>query len=110
MNFARKLCISGLLLVVLAGVVACGDDDDSGGSAAKLVSCKQVCEKSAAASCVISLPVDACKQLCDAYAQTSAACQDAVKAVSDCQLTQADVCAISGCDAQETAYQTACSK
>jgi hypothetical protein len=110
MNFGRKLCISGLVLALLAGVVACGDDDDSGGSEAKLASCKQVCDKSATASCVISLPVDTCKQLCDAFAQTSAACQDALKAVSDCQLTQADVCAVAGCDAQETAYQQACSK
>jgi hypothetical protein len=111
MNIARKLRISGLLLVVLAGVVACGDDDDDGGgSAAKLASCKQVCDKSATASCVISLPVDTCKQLCDAHAQTPVACQDALKAVSDCQLASADVCTAAGCDAQETAYQMACTK
>ena len=110
MNFTRKLWVSGLLLAVLGGVVACGGDDDDGGggSAAKLASCKQVCDKSATASCVISLPVDTCKQLCDAHAKAPVACQDALKAVSDCQLAQADVCSASGCDAQETAYQQAC--
>lgn len=103
--------ISGSCAVLLAlsfGVVACGDDDEGSGSAAKLASCKQVCEKQASASCPISLPIDACKQICDAHSQASAVCQDALKALSDCQLTQPDVCAASGCDAQETAYQQAC--
>jgi hypothetical protein len=111
MSSIRKLYILAMLFGAMAGVTACGgDDDDSAGSTAKLASCKQVCDKSATASCVISLPADTCKQLCDAYAQTSAACQDAVKAVSDCQLAQTDVCSIAGCDAQETAYQQACTK
>jgi hypothetical protein len=110
MNFLRKLCGFGLVLAVaLGGAVACGGgDDNGGGSAAKLASCKQVCDKSAAVPCPISFPVDACKQLCDAHAQAPVACQDALKAVSDCQLAQADICSASGCDAQETAYQTAC--
>ena len=112
MNFLRKLCGLGLVLAVaVGGVVACGGgDDNGGGSAAKLVSCKQVCDKSATASCPISLPADTCKQICDAHAQAPVACQDALKAVSDCQLTLADICSASGCDAQETAYQQACSK
>ena len=111
MSSMRKLSISALLFAVIAGVTACGgDDDDSGGSAAKLASCKQVCDKSATASCLISLPADTCKKLCDAYAQAPTACQDAVKAVSDCQLAQTDICSIAGCDAQETAYQQACTK
>jgi hypothetical protein len=112
MTIARKLSVFGLLFVSLGGVVACGDDDDDSGgsSAAKLASCKQVCDKSATASCVISLPIDVCKQLCDAHAQLSAACQDALKGVSDCQLASADVCTAAGCDAQETAYQQACTK
>lgn len=103
--------ISGSCAVLLAlgfGVTGCGDDNDSSGSPAKLASCKQVCEKAATASCPISLPLDACKQICDAHAQTPAACQDALKALSDCQLTQADICTAPGCDAQETAYQQAC--
>lgn len=110
MKLFQKVCAGGLLLVVFGGVVACGSDDDGGGSAAKLESCKQVCEKSATANCFISIPVDTCKELCDAHAQASAACQDALKASSDCQLASADVCTAAGCDAQETAYQQACSK
>jgi hypothetical protein len=88
--------------------VAC--DDDENDSAAKLESCKQVCDKSATAACGLAFPVDVCKQLCDAHAQASAACQDALKATSDCQLTQANVCAGTGCEAQDDAYQAACSK
>jgi hypothetical protein len=95
-------------LVAFGGVVACGSDDEGGGSAAKLESCKQVCEKSATAKCLISLPVGACKELCDAHAQAKPACQDALKASSDCQLASADVCTAAGCDAQGTAYQQAC--
>ena len=111
MNFARKLSISGWLLVVVAGVVGCGDDGgDGGSSAAKLASCKQVCDKSATASCVISIPADTCKQFCDVFAQASAACQDALKAYSDCQLASADVCTAPGCDAQQAAYEQACGK
>lgn len=108
MKLFQKVCAGGLLVIAFGGVVACGSDDDGGGSAAKLESCKKVCEKSATANCVISLPVDACKELCDAHAQTKAACQDALKAVSDCQLASADVCTAAGCDAQETTYQQAC--
>jgi hypothetical protein len=109
MNVMRSVCISSLLFAVVGGVVACGGDDgDGGGSAAKLESCKQMCEKAEAAHCPITLGLDACKQICDAHAQAPAACQDALKAVSDCQLAQADACSASGCDAQETAYQQAC--
>lgn len=111
MNLMRKLWVSSLLLAVVGGVVACGggdDDDSGGGNAAKLASCKQVCDKSA--NCPIAFPADTCKQICDAHAQASAACQDALKTVSDCTLAQADVCAIAGCDDQETAYQNACAK
>ena len=108
MNSFAKLGITSLLLAVV-GIVGCGgDDDDAGASSAKLASCKQVCEKSSAASCAISLPVDTCKQICDAHAQTPAACQDALKALSDCQLAQADVCSDTGCDSQDTAYNQAC--
>jgi len=110
MSFARKLRISAVLLALVAGAVACGSDDDGGGSSAKLASCKQVCEKSATASCALMIPIDTCKQLCDAHSQASSACQDALKAVSDCQLTSSDVCTAAGCDAQESAYQQACSK
>ena len=107
MNIGRKLCAISMLLAWAA--VGCGDDEESS-STAKLESCKQVCDKSATASCVLMLPVDLCKQVCDAHAQAPAACQDALKAVSDCQLTQTDICTASGCDAQETAYQMACPK
>jgi hypothetical protein len=111
MKLMRKVLVSTFLLALTGGLLtACGDDDDGDSSAAKLASCKQVCDKSSMATCPISLPVDTCKQICDAHAQTPVACQDALKAVSDCQLTQTDVCAVAGCDAQETAYQQACSK
>ena len=108
MNYLRKLCGATVLLALVA--VACGDDE-ADNSAAKLASCKQVCDKSATAMCGLNLvPADLCKQFCDAHAQAPAACQDALKAQSDCQLTKADVCAGTGCEAQDTAYQTACSK
>jgi hypothetical protein len=112
MKLMRKVVVSMCLLTLTGGLLtACGGDDDDGdSSAAKLASCKQVCDKSGGAMCPISLPVDTCKQLCDAHAQAPVACQDALKALSDCQLTQTDVCAASGCDAQETAYQQACTK
>jgi hypothetical protein len=109
MRLFQKVCAGGLLLVAFGGVVACGSDDD-GGSSAKLESCKQVCDKSATANCFISIPADTCKSVCDAFAQASASCQDALKALSDCQLTSADVCTSAGCDSQEAAYQQACSK
>jgi hypothetical protein len=110
MNLLRKLCVSSLLLAVVGGVVGCSSDDDNGGgSTAKLASCKQVCDKSGACPNAIFTVAD-CKQLCDAFAQASASCQDALKAESDCQLAQADVCANTGCDAQQSAFNTACSK
>ncbi len=110
MNLFRKLCVSGLLLSVFGGVVACGsDDDDSGGGTAKLASCKQVCDKQGTCSNQF-FTVDDCKQICDAFAQASAKCQDALKAQSDCQIAQADICAGTGCDAQESAFATACQK
>ena len=99
------------LLALAAAITACGgddDDDDQGSSAAKLESCKQVCDKTATAPCPISLPADTCKQFCDIFAQAPAACQDAVKVVSDCQLAQPDVCSLDACTAEETAYQEAC--
>ena len=109
MKLVRKVCASLCLLSVM-GLVACGgDDDDKGGSSAKLESCKTVCEKTAAGGCQF-LAVDDCKKLCDAFAQASAACQDAVKAQSDCQLAQADVCGNTGCDAQVSALDQACSQ
>jgi hypothetical protein len=109
MKLMHKLFISMSMLALVGGVAACGgDDDDSGGSAAKLQSCKQFCDKQATASCPISLGADACKQICDAHAQAPAACQDALKALSDCQLALADACSASGCEMQETAYNQAC--
>jgi len=107
MNSLRKLSVTGLLAAVLVVVVGCGGDDSSSNSSAKLESCKQVCDKSV--SCPISFGADACKQICDAHSQASAACQDALKALSDCQLKAADICADTGCDSESTAYNTACS-
>jgi hypothetical protein len=105
----RKIVGALLLLGLVGTTAACGDDDDSsGGSAAKLESCKQVCAKVQTANCPLNFGQEACNQICDAHAQAPAACQDALKAVSDCQLTQADICSATGCDAQETAYQQAC--
>lgn len=108
MNFLRNLATTSLLLGVGLGVVGCGGDD-GGDSSAKLASCKQVCEKQSTVTCPISFPLDACKQLCDAHAQAPAACQDALKALSDCQLMQTDVCSDTGCETQSTAYDAACS-
>jgi hypothetical protein len=105
MNLLRKLCGATVLLALAA--VACGDDEPEN-SAAKLESCKKVCDKSASASCGLTIPADVCKQFCDVHAQAPAACQDALKSLSDCQLTQADVCAGTGCEAQDTAYEAAC--
>jgi hypothetical protein len=107
MKFLRKL--RGATIVLAWVAIACGDDEE-GNSAAKLESCKKVCDKSATASCGLNIPAEVCKQLCDAHAHTPAACQDALKSVSDCQLTQTDVCAGTGCEAQDTAYEAACSK
>jgi hypothetical protein len=107
---SRSISISAVIFLVCAGVTACGGDDDDGGGAANLESCKEVCAKSNAVPCPISFGLDACNQLCDAHAKAPVACQKALKAVSDCQLKQADVCAIAGCDAEESAYQQACSK
>ena len=104
MNSLRKLGVTGLLVAVFVGVVGCGGDDSSN-SSAKLESCKQVCDKQA--SCPINFG-DGCKAICDAHAQLSASCQDALKALSDCQLKQADVCSGAGCDAESTAYDSAC--
>ena len=108
MRSARSTLILSLMLGVAGALTACGDDDD--GSAARLQSCKLVCEKFASAACLISIPVDTCNQLCDAHAQTPVACQDALKVVSDCQLALPDICMIEGCDAEEEAYHQACSK
>lgn len=109
MKLVRKVCAS-LFLLSVAGLVACGsDDDDKGGSSAKLESCKTVCDKTVAGGCQF-LGAEDCKKVCDAFAQASSACQDALKAQSDCQLSQADVCSGSGCDAQESAFNQACSK
>ena len=97
-----------VLLLGLLGTVACGDDDDSsGGGAAAVASCKQVCAKTSGKPCDL-FGAEVCNQICDAHAQAPAACQNALKAVSDCQLAQADICSAAGCDQQETAYQQAC--
>ncbi|HYQ43296.1 MAG TPA: hypothetical protein VER11_15050 [Polyangiaceae bacterium] len=108
MKFLRNLASTSLLMAVVLGVVGCGDDG-GGDSSAKLASCKQVCEKQSTVTCPISFPLETCKQLCDAHAQAPAACQDALKALSDCQLMQADICSDSGCETQSNAYDAACS-
>lgn len=109
MNLFRNLGTTSLLMAVVVGVVGCGGDDNGGGgSSVKLASCKQVCEKQSMVTCPISFPLEACKQICDAHAQAPAACQDALKALSDCQLTQPDICSDSGCQTQSDAYDAAC--
>jgi hypothetical protein len=109
MTSIKKIAFA-VLLLGLMGTVACGgdDDDSSGGGAAAIASCKQVCTKTSGAKCALDLGVELCNQICDAHAQAPAACQNALKAVSDCQLAQADICSAAGCDQQETAYQQAC--
>jgi hypothetical protein len=113
MKLMRKVLVSTFLFVSVGGwLTACGgedEDDDAASSAAKLEPCKQVCEKSVMVMCEFTLPVDACSQICEAHAQAPAACQDALKALSDCQLRAVDVCLVTGCDAEETAYDQACS-
>jgi hypothetical protein len=108
MRFTRSIFVSMCLFCTGLALPACGSDDDGGGSAAKLASCKQVCDKSAPCPSPIQISVADCKTLCDAFAQAPAACQDALKAQSDCQLAAADICNVTGCDAQETAVGTAC--
>lgn len=104
-----KKIVGAVLLLGLMGTVACGDDDDdSSGGAAAVASCKQVCTKMSGANCPLDLGADFCNQVCDAHTQAPAACQNALKAVSDCQLAQADICSMAGCDQQQTAYQQAC--
>ncbi|HVJ19016.1 MAG TPA: hypothetical protein VM686_26530 [Polyangiaceae bacterium] len=108
---ARSMLALVNALALTAMITACGgddDDDDGGGSsAAAIASCKQVCAEQAAGNCSL-FPVDACNQLCDAFAQASPACQSAMKSVSDCQLEQG-VCDVAVCDDEEMAFQQACS-
>jgi hypothetical protein len=97
------------LLALLLGLAsACGGDDEEDDSAARLASCKQACDAVVEANCQIAFPADTCKDLCDVYAQTSVACQQAIKATSDCQLAQADVCDTSACSTEQQAAQQAC--
>ena len=107
MKFTRLVFVSTFLLGASVMLPACGSDDN-GGSAAKLASCKQVCDKSANCQSPIQISVADCKTFCDVFAQGSAACQDALKAQSDCELAAADICNVTGCDAQEMAVNTTC--
>ena len=107
MQFTRLVFVSTFLLDANLMLAAC-DNDDNKNSSAKLASCKQVCDKSANCQGPIQISVADCKTLCDAFAQGSAACQDALKAQSDCELAAADICNVTGCDAQEMAVNTAC--
>ena len=110
MSRPNSRLLVALLLTAVAGTACGGDDDDGdgGGSAAELESCKLVCNNMEAAACPISFPADICKMFCDAFASTSATCRQAVKMVSDCQLTLSDICSVQGCEAEEQAYQQAC--
>ena len=93
---------------LFGAVTACGSDDDKGGGGAD--SCKQVCDKQAAANCPnpLGLSTDICKQFCDAFAQSSKSCNDAIKAQADCQLKLSDICSETDCQTQEDAVGQAC--
>src|SRR6187200_1356959 len=104
----RSALVLATVLVLAGAVTGCGGDDDEDNSASKLESCKQLCDEQATAACPLMLPADTCKQFCDLFAQAPAACQDAMKTASDCQLAQPDVCDIAACEQEESAYQQAC--
>ena len=108
MNSIQRVCAISFLFGLFGAVTACGSDDDKGGGGAE--SCKQVCDKQAAAKCPnpLGFSTDDCKQFCDAFAQGSTACKDALKADSDCQLKLSDVCSDMGCETQDAAVDKAC--
>jgi hypothetical protein len=101
---------SALFLAAILGLAlgACGDDEDEDDSAARLASCKQVCDEQAAAACPFMLPAETCKQFCDIFARADAACQEGMQRFSDCQLAQPDICDTSACEAEQSAFSQAC--
>jgi hypothetical protein len=111
MSSIQRVCAISIFFGLFGAVTACGSDDDKGGGAE---GCKQVCDKQAAAKCPspggITITTDDCKQFCDAFAQISTACKDALKAESDCQLKLSDICSDTGCQTQEDAVGQACTK
>ncbi len=108
MTYDRSLLVLVMFLGLAVGACGGDDDDEEGSSAAKLESCKQLCDAQAAASCPSIFDVATCKQFCDAFTQAPSACQDAMKASSDCQLAQQDVCSTDACQVEEDAVTQAC--
>ena len=82
--------------VMGAALFACSSDDKpapSGGGAVE--SCSSVCQKQADQNCPnpFMITADQCKQLCAAVVMAgSDACKAEIKARSDCQLMQQDIC------------------
>jgi hypothetical protein len=83
-------------LAMGACLAACGSSDDkpAGSASGAVEACSQVCVKQGEKMCPnpFMITVDQCKQLCAAFGQASAACQAEIKAQSDCQLMQSDIC------------------
>ena len=110
-----SLGVFGVLgLVAALATVGCGGSDGDNGHAATLTSCNAYCDMYGAAACGASgLFTDAadCKTSeCQPIpAAAPSGCQSALKTYYDCRKTQADICADDGCDAQATAFFTACS-
>ena len=92
MRIARRM--AGWMTMAL--IAACsGDDKPAGSTSGAVESCNQVCQKQADKMCPnpFMISVDDCKQLCGAVGSAgSPACQAEIKAQSDCQLMQPDIC------------------
>ncbi len=78
-------------------VAACSSNSDqpAGSGSDAIASCNKVCDKQGEKMCSgpIMVSVDDCKQLCAAFVNASSpACQAQIKAESDCQLMQSDIC------------------
>jgi hypothetical protein len=86
------------LAATAAALVACSSSSSnspSGTSGSAVDSCNAVCQKQGDKMCPnpLMVTVDQCKQLCGAFVgSASAACQAEIKAQSDCQLMQQDIC------------------
>ena len=91
--------------LALAGA-SCGSDGATGTAAEALASCNAYCDALTTKACSPPLYATAaeCKMTtCDQAAMAPAGCHAAVKTYFDCEATQPDLCADTGCSAQFTA-------
>jgi hypothetical protein len=112
----RKLMKRSLLgLVGLLGLVAviatsgCGDSGPSAGEVS--ASCNAYCDAYGAAACADPIYTDAaeCKSTeCVDTSSGSEGCRTAVKNYYDCEKSQADICADTGCGNQALSILTSC--